>query len=380
MATLYVVATPIGNLKDLSPRAQEVLQSAPVVAAESLQRARKLLSHLGLRGQRLISCREANRRKAVAEVLEVLGAGQEVALISDAGTPGLSDPGAAVVAAAAQMGHRVMPVAGPSALAAALSVCGLKQAPLVFLGFLPTKPGPRKKLLAQAGASGWSLALFEAPHRLAQTAADLLEVLGDRPLVMARELTKVHEEVAHTTCAGLVRRLRGQEGRGEVTLIIGPGPAAGPEPEEVERLLRRGLAEGREGPSALARRVAKDLGLNREEVYARLLSLKQAAGPQETDAGVDSFEEQEERVLRVQNSLGLHARAAAKISQTVAVYQAPVTLIKDKVEADATSVLSILALDAPQGSTILARAQGAKGVLALNALEDLFNDRFGEQA
>ncbi|RJX35222.1 MAG: 16S rRNA (cytidine(1402)-2'-O)-methyltransferase [Desulfarculus sp.] len=379
MATLYVVATPIGNLQDLSPRAEQVLRAAPVVAAESLQRARKLLSHLGLRGQRLISCREANRRRAVAEVLEALGAGQEVALISDAGTPGLSDPGAAVVAAAVQMGHRVAPVAGPSALAAALSVCGLKQAPLIFLGFLPSKSGPRRKLLAQAGASGWTLALFEAPHRLAETAADLLEVLGDRPLVLARELTKVHEEVVHTTCAGLVRRLRGLESRGEVTLVVGPGQAAGPDPSEVDRLLRQGLAAGQEGPSALARRVAKDLGLNREGVYARLLSLKQTAGTEEMDAGVDSAQEQE-RVLRVSNSLGLHARAAAKISQTVAQYQCSVRLLKDQVEADAASVLSILGLDAPQGSTILAQAQGPQAGPVLDALEQLFGGLFGEGA
>ena len=122
MATLYVVATPIGNLEDLTPRAARLLGEVPVVAAESLARGKKLLSHLGLRGKRLISCREANRRRAASQVLEVLGAGQDVALISDAGTPGVSDPGVAVVEAAAEAGHRLCPVAGPSALAAALSV------------------------------------------------------------------------------------------------------------------------------------------------------------------------------------------------------------------------------------------------------------------
>lgn len=377
MATLYVVATPIGNLQDLSPRAEQVLGQVPVVAAESLQRTRKLLSHLGLRGKRLISCREANRRRAEAQVLEALGQGQEVALVSDAGTPGLSDPGAAVVAAVAQLGHRVTPVAGPSALAAALSISGLKQAPLIFLGFLPAKPGPRRKLLAQAGASGWSLALFEAPHRLADTARDLLEVLGDRPLMLARELSKVHEEVVHTTCAGLVRRMRTVEGKGEITLVIGPGAPEGPDQAEVDRLLREGLDAGQEGPSALARRVAKATGLNREEVYDRLLGLKQSLARGEVSHRVPRDRVQE-RELAVSNSLGLHARAAAKIRDTVAQYPGAVALIKDGYEADASSVLSILGLDAPQGSTLTARATGPQAGPALDALERLFNNLFGE--
>lgn len=378
MATLYVVATPIGNLQDLSPRAKQVLQDAPVVAAESLQRTRKLLSHLGLRGKRLISCREANRRRAAAEVLEALGGGQDVALVSDAGTPGLSDPGAAVVEAVARLGHRITPVAGPSALAAALSVSGLKQAPLIFLGFLPAKPGPRKKILAQAGAIGWSLALFEAPHRLADTARDLLEVLGDRDLVLARELSKVHEEVVHTTCAGLARRVLDVESKGEITLVIGPGEAARTDEDELERLLSEGLAQGAESPSALARRVAKATSFSREEVYQRLLALKEPEKEQpEVSDSTDSGQIRQ-RVLAVDNSLGLHARAAAKVSETVARFTCSVVLSKDGVEADASSVLSILSLDAPQGSHLTALASGLQAGPTLDALEQLFKDLFGE--
>jgi 16S rRNA (cytidine1402-2'-O)-methyltransferase len=144
MATLHVVATPIGNLGDMTPRAAEMLREAPVIAVESLARARKLMSFLGIKGKRLISCREANRASAAREVVEVLGQGLDVALISDAGTPGVSDPGALVIREAASAGHRVSPLPGPSALAAALSVAGLGAGPMVFLGFLPAKPGARK--------------------------------------------------------------------------------------------------------------------------------------------------------------------------------------------------------------------------------------------
>ncbi len=378
MATLYVVATPIGNLQDLSPRAAEVLTRAPVVAAESLKRTRKLLSHLGLGGKRLISCREVNRRRAVAEVLEALAGGQDVALVSDAGTPGLSDPGAAVVQAVARLGHRVSPVAGPSALAAALSVSGLRQAPLVFLGFLPAKAGPRKKLLAQAGATGWSLALFEAPHRLGDTARDLLEVLGDRDLVLARELSKVHEEVVHTTCAGLARRVQDLESKGEITLVIGPGQAEGTSEPELERLLRDGLAQGLEAPSALARRVAAATSFSREEVYQRLLAIKEEEKELSEVSGAEEKGKSQQRELAVTNSLGLHARAAAKVTETVARFACSVVLVKDGVEADASSVLSILTLDAPQGSSLMVQARGPQAGKALDALEQLFADLFGE--
>ena len=226
MATLFVVATPIGNLEDLSPRAARVLAESPVVAAESVGRAKKLLAHLGLSGKWLISCREANRRQAAAKVLQALGEGKDVALISDAGTPGLSDPGQAVVEQTAKLGYRISPVAGPSALAAALSVAGIKQAPFVFLGFLPAKPGARKRLLEQAGANGWSLVAYEAPHRMADAAKDLGEVLGERRVVVCRELTKLHEEILRTH----LRRAGGAPGPGQAQGRDNPGDRSGTGP------------------------------------------------------------------------------------------------------------------------------------------------------
>ncbi len=381
MATLYIVATPIGNLEDLSPRAARVLGESPVVAAESLTRAKKLLAHLGLGGKRLISCREANRRQASAKVLEALGEGQDVALISDAGTPGLSDPGQAVVAEAARLGHGVSPVAGPSALAAALSVAGVKQAPFVFLGFLPAKPGARQRLLEQAGASGWTLVAFEAPHRMADTARDLGQVLGEREVVLCRELTKLHEQVLRTTCARLADELDPAALRGEITLVVGPGAAQEPDLGEVQRLVDEGLAEGELKPSALAKQVAGATGLNREEVYQIILASRNQTGQggEETVIqGEISEEEPRERQLLVANSLGLHARAAAKITEAVSRFASQVTLYNGGVEADASSVLSILGLDAPQGSLITARASGPQSLEALNALDKLFAGLFGE--
>ncbi|MCF8041999.1 MAG: 16S rRNA (cytidine(1402)-2'-O)-methyltransferase [Desulfarculaceae bacterium] len=381
MATLFVVATPIGNLEDLSPRAARVLRESPVVAAESVGRAKKLLAHLGLSGKWLISCREANRRQAAAKVLEALGEGKDVALISDAGTPGLSDPGQAVVEEVAKLGHPISPVAGPSALAAALSVAGIKQAPFVFLGFLPVKSGARKRLLEQAGASGWSLVAYEAPHRMADAAKDLGEVLGERQVVVCRELTKLHEEILRTTCAELAGRLDPDKLRGEITLVIGPGETREADPDEVRRLVREGLDAGELKPSSLAKQVAGATGLGREEVYQIILASRAEAeqdGDEAVIHGDISGEEPQERQLLVANSLGLHARAAAKITEAVGKFDCQVTLCKGEEEADASSVLSILGLDAPKGSLVTARAEGPQAADALNALDKLFAGLFGE--
>jgi len=384
VATLFVVATPIGNLEDLSARSARVLREAPVVAAESISRTRGLLTHLGIRGKRLISCREANRQRAAQQVVEALNQGSAVALVTDAGTPGVSDPAAAVVQAAVQAGHRVSPVPGPSALAAALSVAGWQAAPFCFVGFLPAKQGPRRKLLAQAADLGWLLVAFEAPHRLAETARDLEEVLGDRPVVVCRELSKVNEEVVHTTCARLAREMQDQEVRGEITLVVAAGQPAPSDEAEVDRLLEEGLQAGQESPSRLAQRVARASGQPRDSVYRRLMQLKQTAQatrkePVETSAIPETPEENQiERVMGVRNSLGLHARVAARIAETVQRYDCQVTLGKDGLEADAASVLSILTLDAPKGTELTVLAQGRQARQAMDALESLLASDFGE--
>lgn len=391
MARLWVVATPIGNLEDLTPRAARILAEVPVVAAESAARARKLLSHLGLKGKHLISCREANRRQAAAQVLQALDAGQDVALISDAGTPGVSDPGAAVVQAVSQTGHEISPAPGPSALAAALAVAGVQAAPLVFLGFPPVKPGPRRQLLESAAATGWPVVLFEAPHRLAETTLDLAEVFGaGRRVVLARELSKVHEQVRHLTAGELAGLAATQAARGEITLVVAggeqPGAAAAAE-AEADGLLLKGLDEGEESPSSLARQVAQATGLPRETIYRRLLALREAREEAdertrteevEPSQAIDSGEPILRCELTVGNSLGLHARVAARIAETVQRFNCQVVLGKDGLEADGGSVLSILALDAPQGSRLNILARGAEARAAVHALQALFASDFGE--
>ena len=388
MATLFVVATPIGNLEDLSPRAARVLAEAPVIAAEGVNRTRKLLSHLGLK-KKVISCREANRKRAAREVVEILGGGRDVALVSDAGSPGLSDPGGYVVAQTATAGFRVSPIPGPSALAAALSVSGLEGAPHVFLGFLPSKPGARKKLAVQGAAAGWPLILYEAPHRLAASSRDLLEVLGDRAVVLCRELSKVNEEVAHTSLSALAKAASEKETRGEITLVIAGGDKlTGRDPEaplaKMERLLQNGIKEASQPPSRLAKLVAKECGLTRDEVYQRLLTLKQE--PEETvevdsamsDVPMMDNSETINKQLTVENGLGLHARVAARIADTVQNYDCHVLLVKGNVEAEGDSVLSILTLDAPKGSSLVIKAWGPQASDAVCALSELFAQRFGE--
>jgi 16S rRNA (cytidine1402-2'-O)-methyltransferase len=280
LALLYLAATPIGNLEDLTPRVSRILAEVPVVAAESLKRTRALLSHLGVTGKTLVSCRESNRQKAADQVISHLNAGRDVALVSDAGTPGVSDPGAWVVRQVVAAGYTVSPLPGPSALAAALSVSGLTDLPLVWLGFLPAKPGPRRRLLSRAAATGWPLVMFEAPHRLAATSAELAELFGQRPVVLARELSKRHEQVLHTDCAGLAALAGGQETRGEITLIVGGGDPSGEEKPDPQALLREGLQSGKHSPSALARQVAAATGITRDEAYRRLLEMKKKAFPE----------------------------------------------------------------------------------------------------
>jgi 16S rRNA (cytidine1402-2'-O)-methyltransferase len=388
LATLYVVATPIGNLGDLSPRAVEVLEQAPLVAAEGVGRAKKLLSHLGLAGKRVISCREDNLSRAAAQVREALDQGRDVALITDAGTPGVSDPGGRLVAELAHSGHRFCPVAGPSALTAAVSVAGWPGAPFSFLGFLPAKPGPRRRLLEQAAAAGWPFALFEAPHRLAATAAELGRLLGERPVVLARELSKLHEEVVHTTCAELAQAVNTEGVRGEITILVAGGEPAPSQGPDVDGLLRAGLARAELSPSKLARQVATEARRPRDEVYRRLLELKREQTPAPGEgpemgperSGDMAPDDLIQRELPVENGLGIHARAAARIAETLQGYECQVRLAKGDNEADATSVLSILTLDAPRGSTLWAKAWGPQAAEALEALENLFSDRFGEDS
>lgn len=276
--TLYVVATPIGNLGDLSPRAAEVLKACPAVAAEDTRRTLVLYAHLGVPAPRLLSLPAFDERGRVASIVARLAAGEDVALCTDAGTPGVSDPGAALVAAAWEAGLRVIPIPGPSAALAALAASGFAADRFVFAGFLPRKGGGRAEALAWLAAAPGTVVLYEAGNRTRETLLDLAAALGDRPALVARELTKRHEELARGPLSALAERFAG-EVRGEVTLVVsGPAPGAAParpaEPAEpLEAELARRLAAG-EPPSALARDVARARGLKRSDVYDALEALK----------------------------------------------------------------------------------------------------------
>jgi 16S rRNA (cytidine1402-2'-O)-methyltransferase len=274
--TLYVVATPIGNLGDLSARAADVLRSVRAVAAEDTRRTLRLFAHLGVPPPAMLSLPAFDERARVGPILARLAAGDDVALCTDAGTPGISDPGEALVAAAWQAGVRVVPVPGPCAAVAALSASGLPAARFLFAGFLPRKGGARAEALAELAAVRAAIVLHEAGNRLAETLADLRAALGDRQALVARELTKLHEELARGPLSGLAPRFAG-EVRGEVTIVVAPPAEARPSierpAEELEDELRRRVAAG-EKATEIAKVVARARGLARADVYARLLELK----------------------------------------------------------------------------------------------------------
>ncbi|MGH7612189.1 MAG: 16S rRNA (cytidine(1402)-2'-O)-methyltransferase [Candidatus Dormibacteria bacterium] len=214
--TLFVVATPIGNLADLTPRAAEVLGRVELVVAEDTRRTARLLRHLGARPA-LLSLPAARELERVPEVLRRLEGG-DVALVSDAGTPAISDPGRRLVAAARAAGHAVSPLPGPAALAAAVSASGLRCDRFLFLGFLPRSRSRALRLLAHGHQ--WALVFHESPHRLSATLGWVAEELGERPVAVARELSKLHEEWLLGPAGELAERLRGQAVRGECTVVV----------------------------------------------------------------------------------------------------------------------------------------------------------------
>jgi len=234
--TLFVVATPIGNLEDITPRAVETLRRAAVIACEDTRRSGALLRHLGIRPARIVSYHKFNERGRRDLILSALRSGQDVALVSDGGTPAISDPGAVVVEAALQEGLSVSPVPGPSAIAAAVSVSGFMSASFLFVGFLPAGSGPRRRALEELRAESRPMLFLEAPHRVARASRDMLEVLGERPVTLVREATKLYEEVRRTTLSALADGLASAKPRGEFTLVVAGGPPA-----------RRSGARGRPG-------------------------------------------------------------------------------------------------------------------------------------
>ncbi|MFM7675782.1 MAG: 16S rRNA (cytidine(1402)-2'-O)-methyltransferase [Synechococcus sp.] len=268
---LYLVGTPIGNLGDLSPRARQVLAGVDRIACEDTRRSGLLLQALGLR-QRLVSFHQHNQAARIPQLLEELQAGGRLALISDAGLPGISDPGEPLVAAARAAGVEVICVPGPCALTTALVSSGLPCGRFCFEGFLPARGRQRRARLEELRPEERTLVLYEAPHRLVDLLEDLLEVLGDRPLQVARELTKRHEQQVGPSVAAALAHFRQVPPQGECTLVLGGAAPEAPHPwteEELQQELQELVRAGRSRKEA-ARELAERTGWSRRELYGLL--------------------------------------------------------------------------------------------------------------
>lgn len=274
--TLYVVATPLGNLADLSERARLVLRSVDLVAAEDTRRTRTLLTHVGA-SPRMVSVHAHAPAGHAARVLAALELGKAVALLSDAGTPGISDPGANLVRQARAGGALVVAVPGPSAVVAALSLSGLAADRYTFFGFLPRAGAARRRLLEEVAASPWTAVAFEAANRTVKLLKDLVQIAGeDRDAAVVRELTKVHEECRAGTLGELAGYYQENPPRGEVTLIVaGRPPARAPAPDVSEQARERARALLAEGVSRrdAAGRLAHELAIPRNQAYRLVATL-----------------------------------------------------------------------------------------------------------
>ena len=275
MPAFFIVSTPIGNLGDLSYRAVEVLKSVDVILAEDTRRTGVLLKHFGVEG-RMISAHEHNESARSRLIVELLQEGQNVALVTDAGTPLLSDPGARLVRSAVDAGFDVVPIPGASALLAALVASGLSADRFTFYGFLPRKGGDRTRLLAEIAASPYTSVIYESPNRVHALVEELLEVAGpERRVVVARELTKLHEEIYRATLGEAVPHFEGRDLKGEVVVLLDASQA--PLDDSVTRASARTLAEAllAQGlpPSAVAKELRSRLDISRNEAYQMVQEL-----------------------------------------------------------------------------------------------------------
>jgi 16S rRNA (cytidine1402-2'-O)-methyltransferase len=273
---LHIVATPIGNMRDITLRALDVLRAADLIACEDTRVFAKLARHYGIAAP-TIAYSDATQEAAEPRIARALADGKRVALVSDAGTPLISDPGYRLVRRALSSGHPVTSAPGPSAVPMALALSGLPTDRFFFAGFLPAKPGERRRTIAEAALVPSTLVFFEAPHRLASSLADLAELLGPRPAAVARELTKLFEEVRRSTLDQLAAHYaRHAEVKGEIAIVVGPpGEAMAPAAETIDQALQAALKDASVRDAAAE--VAARLGLKRRDVYARALQLKRQA-------------------------------------------------------------------------------------------------------
>ncbi|MCH8025207.1 MAG: 16S rRNA (cytidine(1402)-2'-O)-methyltransferase [Chloroflexi bacterium] len=272
MGDLYLIATPIGNLEDITLRALRLLGEVPLIAAEDTRTIRKLLTRHGIAAPKLLSYTERNRKARTPALLAALEEG-DIALVSEAGTPAISDPGVHLTQAALAAGHRVVPIPGPSAVIAALAASGLSTRRFHYLGFLPRQPGQRRRLLREVATIPDTLVAFESPHRLRQALTDLIEAFGDRQIAVCRELTKLHEELFRGTATEALAHFA--RPRGEFTLVIEGAGDTKPKPEsslDIDVQLRELKRRGVRARDAV-RRVSVSTGLPHRQVYSRWLAL-----------------------------------------------------------------------------------------------------------
>lgn len=275
---LFVVATPIGNLEDITLRALQTLKDVDLIACEDTRQTSKLLGHFEIQ-KRLVSYHEHNEITRAAEIIIELEQGALVALVSDAGTPAISDPGHRLVNLCIRHGIRVVPLPGASAFVAALAASGMAIEEFTFIGFLPSRPTERRKRLRVLSEEPRTLALYEAPHRLVDTLEDALEILGNRPAMIAREVTKMYEEFVRGHIEDLLAAVRAKPPRGEITLLIGPSDgealhtaeqdahAAMPLARRVAQIMKEGSLDNK----AALKQVARERGITRREAYKQLL-------------------------------------------------------------------------------------------------------------
>ena len=289
--TLYMVATPIGNLADITLRALELLKTVDVIAAEDTRHTRKLLSHYHISGK-LLSCHEHNEAERARDLTARLSSGQSVALLTDAGTPAVSDPGYRVLEAAIAAGIRVVPIPGPSAAVAALSASGLASDAFFFVGFLPQKGARRSSRLKQLADVTATLIFYESPHRVVPLLRDISRILGERRVVAAREMTKRYEEFIRGAASEVADILAGRPAvKGELTILVAgrtEGAHQQEAAEDLEALLREAvqaaLKEGGPGASRLSRDLSKRFGVPKNRVYELILELQSQSGAQKEDA------------------------------------------------------------------------------------------------
>ena len=268
--TLYIVATPIGNLEDMSYRAVRILQEVDLIAAEDTRHTKKLLSHFGISTPLISYYREKEMQRS-EELVNRLSDGESVALVSDAGTPGISDPGSILVQRARLADVPIVPIPGASALGTALSCAGLEPGSFLFLGFAPVKSAQRKKLLRSLASSPYPLMFYESPHRIRKFIADCHDVFGNRTLLWAREMTKKFEEIRETSLAELAASISTEKIRGELVIIIHPGDEEEPPQESLEEILCWYRDNSELSMKDVCRKVAGDMGIGRSEIYQQAL-------------------------------------------------------------------------------------------------------------